>query len=72
MGLWDLARVEASMSFPLISRKSRYKASSGRLVSQFVKRLEKGLVIDRTVSQPGSKSVKTLSSPKSLQPLTKE
>ena len=40
------------MSHPRLNRKQRRKCHSNRLASQFVKRLAKGLLIDRTQSQP--------------------
>ena len=54
------------MSFPIISKKSRRASQHGRMASQFTKRLLKGLVIDRTQTQPGTKQRVTVPIPKAL------
>jgi len=54
------------MGFPKISRKARYKASSGRLAGQFLKRLNKGLLIDRTAQEIGDKDPRIVPVPKAL------
>jgi hypothetical protein len=54
------------MSFPIIGKKSRRAASTGRMASQFCKRLGNGVVIDRTKTQAGSKMRVTVAVPKAL------
>jgi hypothetical protein len=52
--------------FPHISKKSRRASHHGRMVSQFVKRLSNGEMIDRTQTTPGSKMRVTVEAPKAL------
>lgn len=54
------------MNLPSNSRKQRAQARNGRLASQFVKRLGKGLLIDRTAQVVGSKDPKIVPLPKSF------
>ena len=54
------------MSFPHISKKSRRASHRGRMMNQFIKRLAKGEMIDRTQTEPGSKVRVTVEAPKGL------
>jgi len=53
------------MSFPAITRRQYLKCKSGRLGSQFLKRLDLGLLIDRNLTKT-PKNVKTVKAPKAL------
>lgn len=52
------------MQLPKNDRTQRAQARNGRLASQFVKRLKKGLLIDRTAQAVGSKAPKMIALPK--------
>lgn len=55
------------MSFPLVSTRQRRTVQAARLGSQFAKRLARGLVIDRTTTAIGAKTVKSVPAPGTLQ-----
>ena len=54
------------MSHPVTSKKSRRASHAGRLANQFVHRLAKGLMVDRTQVEPGNKMRVTVPAPKAL------
>lgn len=53
------------MSFPKVTTKQYLKCKGGRLGSQFLKRLDRGLLIDRTQTKR-PKDVKTVKAPNAL------
>ena len=48
------------------TRNTKRRAAAGRLGSNFMKRLDKGLLIDRTKVHADGKSRKTIPAPKGL------